>query len=40
MLPFFLGMVMGQLSAAGVWLVIDLIFGGTGNNVPVFDSRY
>ena len=38
--PFFLGMVMGQLSAAGVWLVIDLIFGGTGNNVPVFDSRY
>ena len=31
--PFFLGMVMGQYSAAAFWFVVDLITGTSGNNV-------
>ena len=31
--PFFLGLILGQLVAAGLWFVIDLITGHTGNMV-------
>ncbi|MBU0477251.1 hypothetical protein KKC91_01605 [bacterium] len=31
--PFFLGLILGQLVAAGLWFVIDLITGHTGNQV-------
>lgn len=34
--PFFLGLVMGQLVVAGVWLVIDSLTGAVGNVIPVF----
>jgi hypothetical protein len=34
--PFFLGLVMGQLVVAGVWLVIDSMTGTVGNVIPVF----
>jgi len=37
--PFFLGLILGQIVAAGVWLVIDLIAGGAGNRVTVFMQR-
>jgi hypothetical protein len=36
MRPFFLGLILGQIVAAGVWPIIDLIAGGTGNRVTVF----
>ena len=39
MRPFFLGLILGQIVAAGVWLIIDLIAGGTGNRVTVFMQR-
>jgi uncharacterized protein DUF6785/uncharacterized protein DUF6784 len=32
--PFFLGLILGQLSVSGLWFVIDLITGKTGN--PIF----
>ena len=38
--PFFLGLVLGQITAAGFWLVVDLLAGGSGNRVPVFDQKY
>jgi hypothetical protein len=38
--PFFLGLILGQISCAGFWLVLDLIAGGTGNRVPVFHHNY
>jgi len=31
--PFFLGLVLGQYSCAGVWFVVDWITGATGNQV-------
>ncbi|OGS19518.1 MAG: hypothetical protein A3J83_02675 [Elusimicrobia bacterium RIFOXYA2_FULL_40_6] len=31
--PFFLGLVLGQYSAACIWFLIDVIAGGTGNTV-------
>ncbi|NQU87872.1 MAG: hypothetical protein HQ541_19155 [Mariniphaga sp.] len=31
--PFFLGLILGQLVAAGLWFIIDLITGHTGNVV-------
>jgi len=31
--PFFLGLILGQYSAAGLWFVIDLLTGMTGNTV-------
>jgi len=34
--PFFLGLVMGQLVVAGVWLVIDSFTGTVGNVIPLF----
>ena len=37
--PFFLGLILGQIVCAGVWLIIDLIAGGTGNRVAVFVQR-
>ena len=37
--PFFLGLILGQIVCAGVWLIIDLIAGGTGNRVTVFMQR-
>jgi hypothetical protein len=29
--PFFLGLILGSFTAAGVWLILDAIFGGRGN---------
>ncbi len=34
-IPFFLGLVLGQLTAGGVWLVIDFITKTTGNKLPI-----
>ena len=31
--PFFLGLIMGEATAAGTWLVIDYLVGGTGNRL-------
>ena len=31
--PFFLGLILGQFVAAGIWLVIDYVVGMTGNTV-------
>ena len=30
---FFLGLILGQFSTNGLWLIIDQIVGGTGNNI-------
>ena len=38
--PFFLGMILGQVSAAAFWMVVDFLLGGTGNHVPVFAYPY
>ena len=38
--PFFLGMILGQITCAGFWIVIDLLAGGSGNRVPVFHHHY
>ncbi len=34
-IPFFLGLVLGQLTAGGVWLIIDFITKTTGNKLPI-----
>ena len=34
--PFFIGVVIGQFVAAGLWLVIDGFTGMVGNSVPVY----
>ncbi len=39
MRPFFLGLILGQIVCTGMWLIIDLIAGGTGNRVTVFMQR-
>ncbi len=31
--PFFLGLILGQYSAAVIWFLIDLVTGHTGNMV-------
>ena len=31
--PFFLGLILGQFSVAGMWLVIDYFTGMTGNSI-------
>jgi len=31
--PFFLGLILGQFAVAGLWLIIDLFTGKTGNSV-------
>ncbi|NKB71666.1 MAG: hypothetical protein GKR89_31715 [Candidatus Latescibacteria bacterium] len=33
--PFFLGLVLGQISCVGVWMVIDIITGTVGNYVQI-----
>ncbi len=38
--PFFLGMILGQITCAGFWMILDLFAGGTGSRVPVFHYRY
>ena len=38
--PFFLGMILGQITCAGFWIVLDLFAGGSGNRVPVFHHHY
>jgi hypothetical protein len=38
--PFFLGMILGQITCAGFWMVLDLFAGGTGSRVPVFHHNY
>jgi hypothetical protein len=38
--PFFLGMILGQISCAGFWMILDLFAGGTGSRVPVFHHNY
>ena len=32
--PFFLGLILGQISCSGFWTVIDFIVGETGNVIP------
>ena len=34
--PFFIGIVLGQFVAAGLWLVIDGFTGMVGNSIPVY----
>ena len=34
--PFFMGLILGQFTIAGVWLVIDTLTGTVGNIIPVF----
>jgi hypothetical protein len=35
MKPFFLGMILGQITAAGLWMVIDYITQTVGNYIPI-----
>ena len=34
--PFFLGIALGQIVAAGIWLVVDGFTGAVGNRLPVY----
>ena len=34
--PFFLGLALGQIVAAGIWLVVDGFTGAVGNRLPVY----
>ena len=34
--PFFLGLILGQVSVAGLWLIIDGCTGKTGNVLGYF----
>ncbi len=34
-MPFFLGLVLGQICGAGIWMLVDAIAGTTGNFIPV-----
>ena len=34
--PFFMGLIMGQLTAGGLWLIVDSITGSVGNVIQVF----
>ena len=34
--PFFVGVVLGQFTAAGLWLLIDGFSGTVGNTIPVY----
>ncbi len=38
--PLFLGFILGQITCSAFWLVVDLLAGGTGNQVPVFSHHY
>ena len=29
--PFFIGLILGEATTAGVWLIIDYLSGGVGN---------
>ena len=31
--PFFIGLILGEATAAGTWLVIDYLLGSTGNHL-------
>ena len=31
--PFFIGLILGQFTAVGFWLILDIITGTTGNNL-------
>ena len=31
--PFFIGLILGEATAAGVWLILDTLLGGVGNNL-------
>ena len=33
--PFFLGLVLGQISCAGLWMIIDFLFGMTDNYIYI-----
>ena len=33
--PFFLGLVLGQISCAGMWMIIDSITGMVGNYIHI-----
>ena len=33
--PFFLGLILGQLSCGSFWMIVDWIAGTTGNYLPV-----
>ena len=32
----FYGLILGQIVVAGLWLVIDMLTGTTGNRIPVY----
>ena len=34
-IPLFLGFILGQITAAGVWLIIDFLTGTVGNTLPI-----
>ena len=34
--PFFLGIALGQIVVAGVWLIVDGFTGMVGNRLPVY----
>ena len=33
--PLFLGLVLGQIVAGGLWLVVDYLTGTVGNRIPL-----
>ncbi len=35
LMPFLLGLVLGQVFGAGIWIIVDLITGAVGNYIPV-----
>ena len=38
--PLFLGFILGQITCAGFWLVVDLLTGSSGSRVSVFTHHY
>ena len=34
--PFFMGLIVGQVTAGGLWLIVDSLTGTVGNIIPVF----
>jgi hypothetical protein len=33
--PFFLGLILGQISCVGFWMIVDTITGTVGNYIPI-----
>ena len=38
--PMFLGFILGQISCAAFWLVVDILTGSEGSRVSVFTHHY